>query len=137
MDENVKKVSDHIEDLILNLASEKLNPSKLFSLTIQSIEYLETEYPSLTGSEKKLLLIEAFKDILSLTNHLSLSPDIKIELSDFVENDLDAVIESIIQVSKGDFKINEITEQQINFFIKCLMKLLKCCLKKKHNTERP
>jgi hypothetical protein len=137
MDENVKKVSDHIEDLILNLASEKLNPSKLFSLTIQSIEYLETEYPSLTGSEKKLLLIEAFKDILSLTNHLSLSPDIKIELSDFVENDLDAVIESIIQVSKGDFKINEITEQQINFFIKCLMKLLKCCLKKKHNSERP
>lgn len=137
MDENIKKVSDHIEDLILNLASEKLNPSKLFSLTIQSIEYLETEYPSLTGSEKKLLLIEAFKDILSLTNHLSLSPDIKVELSNFVDNDLDTVIESIIQVSKGDFKINEITEQQINFFIKCLMKLLKCCLKKKHNSERP
>ena len=57
MDENVKKVSDHIEDLILNLATEKLNPSKLFSLTIQSIEYLETEYPTLTGPEKKLLLI--------------------------------------------------------------------------------
>ena len=134
MDENVKKVSDHIEDLILNLATEKLNPSKLFSLTIQSIEYLETEYPTLTGSEKKLLLIEAFKDILSLTNHLSLSPDIKKELSNFIENDIELVIESVIQVSKGDFKINE---KQIHLLIKCCMKLFQCCLKKANNSERP
>lgn len=134
MDENVKKVSDHIEDLILNLATEKLNPSKLFSLTIQSIEYLETEYPTLTGSEKKLLLIEAFKDILSLTNHLSLSPDIKKELSNFIEYDIELVIESVIQVSKGDFKINE---KQINLLIKYCMKLFECCLKKKNNSERP
>ena len=134
MDENVQKVSDHIEDLILNLATDKLNPSKLFSLTIQSIEYLETEYPTLTGSEKKRLLIEAFKDILSLTNHLSLSPNIKTELSNFIENDIELVIESVIQVSKGDFKINE---KQINLLIKCLMKLFKCCFKKRNNSERP
>lgn len=134
MDENIKKIADHIEDLILNLVTDKLNPSKLFSLTIQSIEYLETEYPTLTGSKKKLLLIEAFKDILSLTNHLSLSPDIKNELNDFVENDIELVIESVIQVSKGEFQINE---KQINMILKCLMKLFKCCYKKKNNSERP
>lgn len=134
MNENVQKVSNHIEDLILNLATEKLNPSKLFSLTIQTIEYLETEYPNFNGSEKKQLLIEAFKDILSLTNHLSLSPTIKTELSDFVDNDLDVVIDTIIQVSKGEFKINE---KQINMILKCLMKLFQCCLKKKNNSERP
>lgn len=134
MDENVQKVSNHIEDLILNLATEKLNPSKLFTLTIQTIEYLETEYPNFNGSQKKELLIEAFKDILSLTNHLSLSPTIKKELNDFVENDLDVVIDSIIQVSKGEFKINE---KQINMILKCLMKLFECCLKKKNNSERP
>lgn len=134
MNENVQKVSNHIEDLILNLATEKLNPSKLFTLTIQTIEYLETEYPNFTGSEKKQLLIEAFKDILSLTNHLSLSPTIKIELNDFVDNDLDVVIDSIIQVSKGEFKINK---KQINMILKCLMKLFQCCLKKKDISERP
>jgi len=134
MDENITKVSDHIEDLILNLASDKLNPSKLFSLTIQSIEYLETEYPTLTGQEKKVLLIEAFKDVLSFTSHLSLSPDIKTEISDFVENDLDTFIESIIQVSRGEFKINE---KQIGVAIKCLMKLFQCCMREGNNSERP
>jgi len=43
MNDNIKIVSDHIEDLILNLASDKLNPAKLFSLTIELIEYLEDE----------------------------------------------------------------------------------------------
>ena len=134
MDDNIKKVSDHIEDLILNLASDKLNASKLFSLTIQLIEYLEDEYPSLKGDEKKKLLIEAFKDILSVTSHPSLSPDIKKGISTFVEDDLDTVIDSVIQVSRGDFRINE---QQINFVMKYCIKLFQCCLKKTNNSERP
>ena len=134
MDENVLKISNHVEDLILNLATDTLNPGKLFTLTIQSIEYIENDYPELKGSDKKLLLIEAFKDVLSLTNHVSLDPKLKGEISDFVENDLDVVIDSVIQVSKNEFRINE---KQINFIMKYCMKLMKCCLKKKNNTERP
>lgn len=134
MEENIQKISDHIEDLILNLATDKLNPGKLFTLTIQSIEYLESDYPELTGSEKKRLLIEAFKDILSLTKHLSLNPDLKKDVSDFVDNDIDIVIDSVIQVSKNEFKIND---KQINFIIKYCVKLFRCCLKEKNNSERP
>lgn len=134
MDENVLKISNHVEDLILNLATETLNPGKLFTLTIQSIEYIENDYPELRGSEKKLLLIEAFKDVLSLTTHLSLNPDIKKDISDFVENDLDVVIDSVIKVSKNEFRINE---KQINFIMKYCMKLMKCCFNKNNNTERP
>ena len=134
MEENIQKISDHIEDLILNLATEKLNPGKLFTLTIQSIEYLEKDYPELTGSEKKTLLIEAFKDILSLTKHLSLNPDLKKDISDFVDNDLDIVIDSVIQVSKNEFQINA---EQINCLIKYCKKLFIGCLKKNNNSERP
>lgn len=134
MEENVQKISDHIEDLILNLATDKLNPGKLFTLTVQSIEYLETDYPELSGPEKKRLLIEAFKDILSLTKHLSLNPSFKPDISDFVENDIDIVIDSVIQVSKNEFRINE---KQINCLIKYCKKLLLRCLKKKNNSERP
>jgi len=134
MEENIQKISDHIEDLILNLATDKLNPGKLFTLTIQSIEYLETDYPDLTGSEKKRLLIESFKDILSLTTHLSLNPNLKKDIGDFVENDLDIVIDSVIQVSKNDFKINE---KQINCLLKYCKKLFISCLKKKNNSDRP
>lgn len=134
MEENIQKISDHIEDLILNLATDKLNPGKLFTLTIQSIEYLETDYPELTGSEKKRLLIESFKDILSLTTHLSLNPNLKKDIGDFVENDLDIVIDSVIQVSKNEFKINE---KQINCLLKYCKKLFISCLKKKNNSDRP
>ena len=134
MEENIQKISDHIEDLILNLATDKLNPGKLFTLTIQSIEYLETDYPELTGSEKKRLLIESFKDILSLTTHLSLNPNLKKDIGDFVENDLDIVIDSVIQVSKNEFQINE---KQINCLLKYCKKLFSSCLKKKNNSERP
>lgn len=134
MEENIQKISDHIEDLILNLATDKLNPGKLFTLTIQSIEYLETDYPELTGSEKKRLLIESFKDILSLTTHLSLNPDLKKDIGDFVDNDIDIVIDSVIQVSKNEFQIND---KQINCLIKYCKKLFMTCLKKKNNSERP
>ena len=134
MEENIQKISDHIEDLILNLATDKLNPGKLFTLTIQSIEYLETDYPELTGSEKKRLLIESFKDILSLTTHLSLNPNLKKDIGDFVENDLDIVIDSVIQVSKNEFQINE---KQINCLLKYCKKLFISCLKKKNNSDRP
>ena len=134
MEENIQKISDHIEDLILNLATDKLNPGKLFTLTIQSIEYLENDYPELTGSEKKKLLIEAFKDILSLTKHLSLNPDLKKDVSDFVDNDIDIVIDSVIQVSKNEFQINA---KQINCLIKYCKKLFIGCFKEKSNTRRP
>ena len=134
MEENVQKISDHIEDLILNLATDKLNPGKLFTLTVQSIEYLETDYPELSGSEKKRLLIEAFKDILSLTKHLSLNPSFKTDINDFVTNDIDIVIDSVIQVSKNEFRINE---KQINCLIKYCKKFFISCLKKKNNSERP
>lgn len=132
MNDNIKKTSDHIEDLILNLASDKLNPSKLFSITIQLIEYVEDEYPSLTGPEKKTLLIEAFKDILSVTSHQSLTPAIKKGISEFVGDDLDDVIDSVIQISRGDFRINE---QQQALVMKVCLKLFQCCLNKTQNNS--
>uniref|UniRef100_A0A6C0BSB1 Uncharacterized protein n=1 Tax=viral metagenome TaxID=1070528 RepID=A0A6C0BSB1_9ZZZZ len=63
MSENFEKVSDHNEECIRLLSGDKLNPSKLFTLTIQTIEYLDNEYDELSGSQKKDLLIEAFNDL--------------------------------------------------------------------------
>ena len=57
------KVSDHIEKCILNFHSTILNPAKLFTLTLETIEFIENEYQTLNGDQKKLLLIEAMNDI--------------------------------------------------------------------------
>lgn len=132
-----EKVSNHIENLILNLAADHLNPAKLFSLTIQSIEYLENEYSHFTGDQKKDLLIEAFRDLCSSTNHPSLSLELKMEIKNFLNDDLETVIDSVIQVSNGNFQINE---RQQALLIKCIIKLCKCFMKqhnKKINKRRP
>ena len=50
---NFEKVSDHIEECIVNLSVDELNPAKLFTLTIQTIEYLDNEYQNLTVLKKK------------------------------------------------------------------------------------
>ena len=51
-----EKVSDHIEKCIVNFHSTILNPAKLFTLTLETIEFIENEYQNLNGLEKKLLL---------------------------------------------------------------------------------
>jgi hypothetical protein len=47
---------------------------------------------------------------------------------------LETVVESIIGISKGDFRINE---KQKNMILKCLSKLCSCLIKKYNNSERP
>tara|TARA_B100001094_G_scaffold135517_1_gene131230 strand:+ start:3419 stop:3829 length:411 start_codon:yes stop_codon:yes gene_type:complete len=125
------KVSDHIENVIFSLASTELNAAKLFTLTIQTIEYLEDEYQQLNGEQKKMLLIEGFKDLCDVTKHESLTPEIKNNLKDFVHNDLETVIESVIQLSNGQFQINQ---RQQAFLIKMVVKVCKCFVKN-HNQK--
>lgn len=134
MSDNFEKVSDHIEECIRLLSGDKLNPSKLFTLTIQTIEYLDNEYDELSGSQKKDLLIEAFNDLCSEIKHESLTPEIKKQIKEFITEDLEIVIESIIDISKGNFKINE---KQKNMILNCLSKLCCCLIKKYNNSERP
>jgi len=134
MTTNLEKVSNHIEECIINLTVDTLNPSKLFTLTIQTIEYLENEYKGLSGIEKKNLLIEAFRDLCENVKHSSLTEQIKKDIQFFIDNDLDTVIESVIQLSKGDFEINKKQQQMI---IRCLLKLCQCFMKKNKNESRP
>ena len=133
MSENFKKVSIHIEECISSLSADSLNPSKLFSLTIQTIEYIEKEYQELSGKEKKDLIIEAFNDLCDNTEHTSLTPELKMILKNFINEDLETVIESVIQLSKGNFKINE---KQQAMLIRCMIKLCKCVVQKHNDNER-
>jgi len=128
-----QKVSDHIEQCIVSLSVDKLNPAKLFSLTIQTIEYLDKEYQNLNGQQKKELLIEAFNDLCDNTKHESLTIEIKKTIQEFVKEDLETVVESIIQLSRGEFQINE---KQEALLIRCIIKLCKCVVKN-HNKKRP
>ena len=65
-------VSDHLENCIVELNAEELNPAKLFSLTISMIEYMDMIYSHFTGEQKKHLLIEAFKDICINQIHIKI-----------------------------------------------------------------
>ena len=134
MSTNLEKVSNHIEECIVNLTVDTLNPSKLFTLTIQTIEYVDNEYKDLSGIEKKELLIEAFRDLCENVNHSSLTNEIKQNIQSFIVNDLDTVIESVIQLSKGDFEINK---KQQKMIIRCLLQLCQCFMKKNNNESRP
>jgi len=55
-----------------------------------------------------------------------LIPEIKKQIKEFITEDLEIVIESIIDISKGNFKINE---KQKNMILKCLSKLCSCLIK--------
>ena len=137
MSSDFVKVSDHIEECIINLSIDKLNPAKLFNLAIQTVEYLDNEYQNLNGLQKKELLIEAFKDLCDNHKHKSLTPEIKKSIQSFIEEDLDTVIESIIQLSKGNFNINQ---KQQTMIIKCLIQLCQCFMKNQNdnnNNKRP
>ena len=133
--EEFTKVSNHIEDCIQTLATDTLNASKLFTLTIQTIEYLENEYQNLNGQQKKELLIEAFHDLCDSTKHESLTLDTKMTIKNFINEDLETVIDSVIQLSKGEFKINE---QQQKLFIRLALKACQCFMKRNDiDKERP
>ena len=131
MSNELMKVSDHIEECIQSLTSVTINPAKLFNLTIQTIEYIEKEYQTFTGEQKKDLLIEAFNDLCDEAKHESLTLEVRMVIKNFINEDLETVIESVIQLSKGDFKINE---KQQAMFIRCLIQLCQCVVKK-HNEK--
>ena len=124
-------VSDHLENCIVELNAQELNPAKLFSLTISMIEYMDMIYSHFTGEQKKHLLIEAFKDICINQRHIKIKEELKQDLLLFIENDLETVIDSIIQVSNGEFQINE---KQQALLIRCIIKLCKCFVKN-HNKK--
>tara|TARA_Y100001970_G_C14142137_1_gene807760 strand:+ start:531 stop:938 length:408 start_codon:yes stop_codon:yes gene_type:complete len=131
MNNDLIKVSDHIEECIQHLSSENLNPAKLFNLTIQTIEFLDKEYSTFTGEQKKKLLIEAFNDLCDEAKHESLTIEIRMSLKNFINEDLETVIDSVIQLSKGNFEINK---KQQKMLLRCLMKLCQCVIHK-HNEE--
>jgi len=133
MSEDLLKVSNHIEECIVSLSSDKLNPSHLFTLTIQTIEYLDKEYKNLNGIQKKELLIEAFNDLCDNVKHESINLETKTIIKNFVNEDLDTVIESVIQLTRGEFQINE---KQQALLIKCIIKLCQCFMKNKEKHDK-
>ena len=67
------------------------------------------------------------------TKHESLTPEIKKNIREFINNDLDTVIESVIKLSKGDFKINQ---KQQKMIIRCLLQLCQCIMKKQNEINK-
>ena len=135
MSQELIKVSDHIEECIQSLSAENLNPAKLFNLTIQTVDYLEKEYQTFTGEQKKELLIEAFNDLCDETKHESLTLEIRMAIKNFINEDLETVIESVIQLRNGNFKINE---KQQALLIRCIIQLCQCIVKKQsEKVQRP
>ena len=135
--EDLKNLSDHIEKVIIQLTQldkEEINFNQLFSLTLECIEFIDNEYKNLNGSQKKDLLIEAMNDFCDHSNLLNESQ--KTFFKDFINKDLFTIIDSIIQVSNGEFHINE---QQQMLLLKCLSTLCKFlfkkCMKQKKQTR--
>ena len=135
--EDFNKLSNHIEKVIIQLTQldkEKINFNQLFSLTLECIEFIDNEYKNLNGSQKKDLLIEAMNDFCDHSNLLN--KDQKTFFKDFINKDLFTIIDSIIQVSNGEFHINE---QQQMLLLKCLSTLCQFlfqkCMKQKKQTR--
>ena len=137
MIESFKKVSNDIEKIIVSLNEPVLNPSKLFTITLESIEFIEHDYQTLNGREKKLLLIEAVNDLCDHSTNEKLTLEMKMTLKNFVNEDLSTIIDSIIQISNGEFHINE--KQQM-LLIKLVSKVCHClfqkCMKQKKQTRK-
>jgi hypothetical protein len=134
---NLDKLSNHIEKVIIQLTQlnkEEINFNQLFSLTLESIEFIDNEYKNLNGSQKKDLLIEAMNDFCDHSDILN--KDQKTFFKNFINKDLFAIIDGIIQVSNGEFRINE---QQQMVLLRCLSKLCKFlfkkCMKQKKQTR--
>jgi len=135
--EDFNKLSNHIEKVIIQLTQldkEEINFNQLFSLTLECIEFIDNEYKNLNGSQKKDLLIEAMNDFCDHSNILN--EDQKTFFKKFINKDLFNIIDSIIQVSNGEFHINE---QQQMLLLRCLSKLcqflFKKCMKQKKQTR--
>ena len=59
--------------------------------------------------------------------------ELRMNIKNFINKDLETVIESVIQLSKGNFKINE---KQQAMLIRCMIKLCKCVVQKHNDNER-
>jgi len=132
-----EKVSEHIEKIIINLNEPVLNPAKLFIITLETIEFIEHDYQTLNGREKKLLLIEAMNDLCDHTQNEMITLEMKMSLKNFVNEDLSTIIDSIIQISNGEYHINE--KQQVlvvRYLIKLCEFLFKKCMKQKKQTRK-
>src|SRR6056300_1561218 len=98
--EDFNKLSNHIEKIIINLTqinNKEINFNQLFSLTLESIEFIDNEYQNLNGSQKKDLLIEAMNDFCNHSNLLNHNK--KMFFKNFINQDLSTIIDSIIQIS--------------------------------------
>lgn len=134
--DDFNKLSDHIEKIIVQLTqiNKEINFNQLFSLTLESIEFIDNEYQNLNGSQKKDLLIEAMNDFCNHSNLLNHNQ--KMFFKNFINQDLSTIIDSIIQISNGEFHINE--QQQmllVRYLSKLCQFLFKKCMKQKKQTR--
>lgn len=136
--DDFNKLSDHIEKIIVQLTqinNKEINFNQLFSLTLESIEFIDNEYQNFNGSQKKDLLIEAMNDFSNHSNLLNHNQ--KMFIKNFINQDLSTIIDSIIQISNGEFHINE---QQQMLLLRCLSKLCQFlfqkCMKQKKQTRK-
>ena len=63
----------------------------------------------------------------------SINLETKTIIKNFVNEDLDTVIESVIQLTRGEFQINE---KQQALLIKCIIKLCQCFMKNKEKHDK-
>ena len=65
-------------------------------MTIQTIEYLDKEYSTFTGEQKKQLLIEAFNDLCDELKHESLTLELRMTLKNFINEALGENVEKYL-----------------------------------------
>lgn len=136
--DDFNKLSDHIEKVIIEISqinNQEINYNQLFSLTLGLVELTDNEYQTLNGSQKKELLIEAMNDYCNHSNLLNYNQ--KMFFKNFINQDISTIIDSIIQISNGEFHINEQHQMLLlRYLSKLCQFLFKKCMKQKKQTRK-
>lgn len=97
---------------------ENINPKNVFNLVTIIMSLVDTT--KLSGLDKKQLTLTLIQDIIQ---HSNINEENKSYILDIVTNVFDPFVENIIDVSKGNFKINiSKIKSIVNFLLKCINK---------------